>query len=238
LDYLGKLQAVVSDIVGPYIILGDFNCNPNDKNSPCGKVLRDFIDDCDFALYDRCLPVDSYTFVNDAWHTTSWLDHCIGPRLLLGLVDHCEILYDSYNSDHHPFVVSVLMPDCNSVPSSVGCDELCITCCSKLPKIVLNKVSPASVKLLQASILGYLQDINLSKFDVLCCINAACDNSLHRTEIEELYSHLTTCLVNAVNSSLTCHTSPSEGQKVMPGWNEYVLDVKEAASDAYVLWHQ
>ena len=120
MDYLGKLQAVVSDIVGPYIILGDFNCNPNDKNSPCGKVLRDFIDDCDFALYDRCLPVDSYTFVNDAWHTTSWLDHCIGPRLLLGLVDHCEILYDSYNSDHHPLMMTVLMTDCNSVQSQVA----------------------------------------------------------------------------------------------------------------------
>ena len=24
----------------------------------------------------------------------------------------------------------------------------------------------------------------------------------------------------------------------MPGWNEFVLDAKEAASDAYVLWHQ
>jgi len=141
LDYLGKLLAFVSDIIGPYIILGDFNCNPNDKNSPCGKILREFIDDCDFALYDRCLPVDSYTFVSDAWHTTSWLDHCIGPRLLLGLVDHCKILYDSYNSDHYPLMVSVLMPDCNSVPSSADCDELCISYCNKLPKIVLNKIS-------------------------------------------------------------------------------------------------
>jgi len=24
----------------------------------------------------------------------------------------------------------------------------------------------------------------------------------------------------------------------MPGWNEFVLDAKESASDAYVLWHQ
>ena len=75
LDYLGKLQAFVSDIVGPCIILGDFNCNPNDKNSPCGKVLRNFMDDCDFAQYDGCLSIDSYTFVSDAWHATSWLDH-------------------------------------------------------------------------------------------------------------------------------------------------------------------
>ena len=24
----------------------------------------------------------------------------------------------------------------------------------------------------------------------------------------------------------------------MPGWNEFILDAKEAASDAYDLWHQ
>ena len=129
-------------------------------------------------------------------------------------------------------MVSVHMPDCNSVLDPVGCDESCAPCRSSLPKIVLNKVSPTSVVSFQAFILGYLQDINLSDFDVLCCHDAKCDNSLYRTEVDALYSHLTTCLVNAVSSSFSCHTSTSKVQKAMPGWNEFVRDAKEAASDA------
>ena len=55
LDYLGKIQAFALDIVGPYIIIGDFNCNPQALGSPCGKILNDFIQDCDFKLTNGCL---------------------------------------------------------------------------------------------------------------------------------------------------------------------------------------
>jgi len=102
LDYLGKIQAFASDIVGPYIIIGDFNCNPQALNSPCGKILNDFIQDCDFKLIDGCLPLDSYTFFSDSWKSTSWLDHCLGPSCVTDLVDSCNIIYDSFHSDHYP----------------------------------------------------------------------------------------------------------------------------------------
>jgi len=74
LHYLAKLQAFVLDIVGAYVILGDFNRNPQDIRSPCGKVLNDFVHDCDLGMIDSCLPPDSYTFISDAWQSSSWLN--------------------------------------------------------------------------------------------------------------------------------------------------------------------
>ena len=107
LDYLGKLEAFISDVDGPYLILGDFNNNPQDNSSPCGKDLRDFVSDSDFVMFDSCLPIDSYTYLSDAWHSTSWLVHCIGPKYLLDSLADCRIIYDSFNSDHLPLSVSI-----------------------------------------------------------------------------------------------------------------------------------
>ena len=98
LDCSGKLQAFILDIVGPYVILGDFNCNPQDIRSPCGKVLNDFIHDCDLEMIDSCLPSDSYTFISDAWQSSSWLDHCLVSQSVVDVVDNCHIVYDSFNN--------------------------------------------------------------------------------------------------------------------------------------------
>jgi len=42
-DCLGKTVAFTADeLTGPFTIVGDFNCNPNNTASPCGKILNDF----------------------------------------------------------------------------------------------------------------------------------------------------------------------------------------------------
>jgi len=68
--------------------------------------LNDFIEDYDLVLIDGSLPTGSYTFVSNVWHSTSWLDHCIGPQYILNMINDCYIVQDSYNSDRYPLAVN------------------------------------------------------------------------------------------------------------------------------------
>jgi len=72
------------------------------------KVMTLCCQDYDLVLIDGSLPASSYTFVSDVWHSTSWLDHCIGPQYILDMIDDCYI--DSYNSDHYPLAVTISFP--------------------------------------------------------------------------------------------------------------------------------
>lgn len=59
-------------------VLGDLNADISDTNSLFGQHLTQFCNDSKVMLSTKeLLPVDSYTHVSEAWHTTSWLDHCI-----------------------------------------------------------------------------------------------------------------------------------------------------------------
>ena len=176
LDCLGKLQAFVSDIVGPYIILGDFNCNPQDMHSPCGKVLNDFMHDCDLEMIDSCLPSDSYTFISDAWQSSSWLDHCLGSQSVLDVLVNCHIIYDSFNSDHFPIAVTINLPTMAHTPAD-NCQGPRKTVSASLPKVDFSKVSTATIESFQSYVVHYLSGINLSDLDVFCCQKADCDNS-------------------------------------------------------------
>ena len=57
--------------------MGDFNANINSE-SVFGSKLNEFCDLHNLCFIDKSsfLP-DSYTFISQAHHTTSWLDHCI-----------------------------------------------------------------------------------------------------------------------------------------------------------------
>ena len=97
-------------------------------------------------------------------------------------------------------------------------------------------MSATAVETFQSYIVHYLNTINLSDFDVLCCQNTACDTCEHKVQIDVLYSHLASCLTSAILNCFSHPHSNSGKRKVLPGWNDYVIDAKVAASDAYKLW--
>ena len=65
--------------------MGDYNANIKSE-SVFGSELIEFCDLNNLCFIDKSsLSPDSYTFISQAHHTTSWLDHCIstvsGSRL-------------------------------------------------------------------------------------------------------------------------------------------------------------
>ena len=46
------------------------------------------------------MPDNSYTYISKAWHTTSWLEHCICTADAHDTQDAMEINYDLATTDH------------------------------------------------------------------------------------------------------------------------------------------
>ena len=110
------------------------------------------------------------------------------------------------------------------------------TVSASLPKVDFSKVSTATIESFQSYVVHYLSGINLSDLDVFCCQKADCDNSEHKAQIDTLYFHLTNCLANATQHCFGHSHSKPTTKKVIPGWNDYVMDAKVSASDAHKLW--
>ena len=93
-----------------------------------------------------------------------------------------------------------------------------------LSSLLRGRSNATAVETFQSYIVHYLSTINLSDFDVLCCQNTACDTCEHKVQIDVLYSHLTNCLTHATLNCFSHPHSNSGKRKVLPGWNDYVID--------------
>ena len=61
------------------------------------------------------LPANSFTYVSEAWHTTSWLDHCFSTADAHASISSMAIQYDASMYDHVPFTLTV---ECECLPES------------------------------------------------------------------------------------------------------------------------
>ncbi len=81
-EYLHRLAFINSFIqdstCSNIYVTGDMNADLLDSKSLFSKHMIQFSDDNNLILSSKeCLPTNSYTYISEAWHTTSWLDHCI-----------------------------------------------------------------------------------------------------------------------------------------------------------------
>lgn len=98
--------------------MGDLNADISDDKSLFGQHSIQFCKDSKLVLSSKnILPVDSYTYISEAWHTTSWLDHVICTANAHDSLGKVEILYGLTTTDHLPvsIVINVeSLPDCSS----------------------------------------------------------------------------------------------------------------------------
>ena len=66
------------------------------------------------------LPDNSYTYISEAWHTTSWLDHCICTADAHDSIQSMNINYEFATTDHVPFSFFVNM---GQVPTLLPVDS-------------------------------------------------------------------------------------------------------------------
>lgn len=124
-EYISRLGFISSFIMqSAYTsIVGDMNAEISDNSSMFGQHLLRFCEDNKLVLSSKVLlPMDSFTYTSEAWHTTSWLDHCVCTADAHGCIERMDIMYEMATSDHIPvsFVVNAMnLPELSSHENNV-----------------------------------------------------------------------------------------------------------------------
>ena len=231
LSKMGQLISIVNDLNSPNIFLvGDFNADINAKTL-FGKHLRDFCDDNNMicSTVDK-LPRDSYSYVSYAWHTCSWLDHCISTHSADNLTSNFEIHYSVSSRDHIPFSFDL---DIGAVNYNIISETKVSSQYISWHDISTEKITDYSNKV-QMRMEWYQKKLNQ-----ICC-NNRCQNPKHHREIITLYDSLTSFLKNVgcntlVDKPITDHR---DNRTVLPGWNSHVKHLQEISVTACRVWRQ
>lgn len=122
-EYVNKLAFISSflqsEALTNIFIVGDMNADISDKRSSFANHISNFCADNNLTLSSReLLPAESYTHISEAWHTTSWLDHCLSTADAHASLLRMEVLYNVSTSDHIPVKMLVKL---EYIPATIEC---------------------------------------------------------------------------------------------------------------------
>lgn len=229
IDCLAEINAVIETCsVDSAYILGDFNAHPG---SLFGTELLDFCVEQKWTCVDvERLGVlsNSYTYLSDAWGTTSWLDHIITTEVATKSVSSVNIRYEVSWSDH--FAVELV------------CDLQVL-----VPKLAQQGYVPDSATWGdrdRAQINQYwevcsanLRDIDFPN-DMQKCGDIACNNLEHRLIIDKMYDKIVSTLRSAAAECSTSYNLKRRRKRNMyvMGWNKHCKDAHREARLRFHNW--
>lgn len=77
-----------------------------------GQSGGDKAKDNNYILSSKVLlPTDSFSYISEAWRTTSWLDHCFSVADGHAALEDMSIEYGSATADHLPFAFTINVKD-------------------------------------------------------------------------------------------------------------------------------
>ena len=224
--YLDKVKCITESANTPYVFaVGDFNADIK-SNSVFGSELIEFCNMNDLCFIDKAMLLsDTFTYVSQSHHTTSWLDHCITTGAGKSIVSKMHIIDNIVCSDHMPLCIEI---ECDIVP-------ICNSTFIKEPRDVCKwNLAGDKEKLSYKTCTNELFSDIIIPVDALLCNNAHCIE--HVTDIDNFY----TCIINGIQSAeKKCipFESIAKNYHTVPGWNEYVKDNHAVARDAFWLWN-
>ena len=201
------------------------NADLSDKLSMFAKHLVNFCEENNLILSSQILlPAESYTYISEAWHTTSWLDHCISTADAHAILESIEIVYEASMSDHIP-VVLVLdvdsLPEMSKEVNTAG-----------IAKLDWSKLSNNDV----LSYFGRSNDLFnkvLLPYDAILCADVNCKVNSHSKDLCLFYDSIVGALYEA---SRPMYQQAKSKKKVKPGWNKHVAAKHAEAKRAHKAW--
>ena len=225
---LGQLINIIDDLESPAImVVGDFNSNININNTTSfGRQLISVCNDNDLIFSSKVrLPQNSYSFVSDVWHSTSWLDHVIGTQEGDNCISNISIMHDLSFSDHIPVLINLnfdnltpFYPNSNEHSNSIKWDQISV-----------------ENKLLYSNFTNILLGNIPIPEEAISCSSLNCANAQHISDLTIYYNKFVLALKEASNF-LVVSGDPGRNRAPRPGWNEYVAPYFEKSRTAYSLW--
>ena len=189
LENLGNITAILSELDCTCIyILGDWNSNMN--GGAFIEHLKNFISDNNLILSsDLFLPADSFTYLSEAWGTTSWLDHCVSTADAHDCIQQIQIDYKGALSDHIPMYISIGI---ENIP------ELSEKSNDYTPKFDWSRVEPEKIADYTLNSEELLSKVDVNT-DCLACQDANCSDPGHIGDLNKLYDSIVGALQDSGN---------------------------------------
>ena len=223
-DYLmclGNISSILdNNNVNGIMIIGDFNA----------AIGGEFYSELECLCNEKALtisdvallPSDSYTHVNNATLSRSWLDHCVTSPLLHSCINSIYISYEYYASDHFPLFVDLKL---DNLPRMVNSQE------PRPNKIDWNFECEELRNLFYISLSAKLTSCRSLAFNC----NGACCNPEHLQDLDELWRYFIDS-VKEVGQQIFGNTKVRKNG--IPGWNLHVRDLYAASRDCFRAWRE
>ena len=222
LDKLGKIKCILLDLKCTcVIIIGDWNANIH--GSTFGDHLANFIEEENLEFSSKLmLPANTFSFISEAWNTTSWLDHCVSTSDGNSIIKSMEIDYDGAVGDHFPMYVNI--SSCNIPVLSDQDNEI-------HNGFKWKNVTSKQVTYYSDNTERLLSEINIPT-EALSCKDMNCSEHEHSEAIESFYNDI----VDALKSSDSVFLGRKPKFKARPGWNEYASDLYDSSRQCLKMW--
>ena len=195
-----------------------------------GNRVRLFCSENDLILSSEThLPGGTFTHYSEAWHTTSWLDHCISTSDGDEIINSISIDYSLNNADHLPVCIDLAL---QRIP------EIVVDNSTRQRGLAWDKINDDD----RAKYCD-LSDANLLRIpiphDALRCIDANCTNVNHRNDLNKFYDNITESMSKAseaIFDNKGAGTNRRNGTHSVPGWNEHVNELHNIARQSFLEW--
>ena len=210
------------------MVVGDYNANILKTNSVFSKHLMQYCSMSDYKLSSvSCLPLNTYTYISDAWNTCSWLDHCIATEDGHKLIKNMKVLYNNIISDHFPVSIELDVELAPNVERGGNSSFVSMINWANLKQDILNKYNIDSDH--------YLKDVEVPA-EALVCKNVKCKNSSHVDSIKLYYERILNALRCATRDNIKSYKMSNSKNYNRPGWNEFCDSLYKEAHSALRTW--
>ena len=173
LEKLGIIKAIIDDLECTCIsLVGDWNSNISDSTSLFGNHVKSFCTENNLLLSSETyLPSDTFTHYSEAWHTTSWLDHCVSTRDTHDIITDITVWHSISTADHFPVCIDVSL---QCIPEV----EMTKKPTSKMHGLAWDKVSQDGKNEYCTLTDISMQNINIP-YEAISCKDVNCINESH-----------------------------------------------------------
>ena len=120
--YISDLTAI-SNIIDEIdctsvLVIGDWNADASKTRSWFHRSVAKFCQENGYIWSSGIhLPDNTFTYVSEAWGSTSWLDHRVATKDGNNIITSISVDYDCHLSDHFPLNINVC---CDLAPKLEG----------------------------------------------------------------------------------------------------------------------
>ena len=205
-NVLGEIQYILDNLHENNVLFaGDFNASYVDS-SRFWPSLNNFLEQNDLKIDDKILPSNTFTYLNPAHNTVSFIDHVISSQNIN--ICNIKVLYEKALYDHFPMKFTLNIP--------AQCFE---------PSMYLEKdktaVSYVSWKQFSDKKLVEIYNRNiLEKMNGIDICNDPNCKLDHKMQISNFYNKLREAFLSATHDATRKKTY---NFKAVPGWNEHCI---------------